>query len=188
MALGTDWTILNTSVFSGVSGWNKVHLRTYARLISQSIDNNSSVVEIKTTTWSDTSGYTSYQTYFTASGCTTYNPGYWSWATSEKIVIDRNGDQLITYQHNDDGTKSVSGTSTGVAGGMGASTSHTWSFDLPSIPRASVPTMSSNDLTVNVTARQFLIVGNKDAGEIQARFEHFEDDDDANQIGCFMID
>lgn len=153
MELTTSYQLIG----SGAKSY--VRYRTYAKLNSQSIDNNSSNVNIKMVTYATSSGVSAYPYSFQTSYCTGQSgSGTWYYSTSEEIVIE----QEVTFTHNEDGTLSVSGTSVGVGGGV-YDASYSWSFSLPSIPRASVPTMSTNDIIVNGTGSTIIYTNRKTA-------------------------
>ena len=144
MALGGSWT----TIASGSQTINGATLTYYidAYLSSQSIANNQSLCGTRARTVF--SGYymQSYGYNFTATGCSSKSgSGLYSF-TTETVLTGS-----TTVNHNADGTGTlyVSGVCQG--SGIGLNISVSGSVSLPTIPRASKPTVSSNPLTIGNT-------------------------------------
>lgn len=153
MELTTSYQLIG----SGAKSY--VRYRTYAKLNRQDYDTNKSYVNIKMVTFATSTGVSAYPYSFQTSYCSGQSgSGTWYYSTSEEIVIE----QEVSFTHSEDGTLSVSGTSSGVGGGV-YDASYSWAFDLPSIPRASVPTMSTNDIIVNGTGSTIIYTNRKTA-------------------------
>lgn len=144
MALGNTWT----TIASGSQTINGATLTYYidAYLSSQSIANNQSVCPIRARTVF--SGYymQSYGYNFTATGCASKSgSGLYNFKTETVLTGS------VTVNHNADGTGTLSVSGVCQGSGLGLNISVSGSVALPTIPRASKPTVSSNPLTIGNT-------------------------------------
>lgn len=144
MALGNQWT----NIASGSQTINGATLTYYidAYLSSQSIASNQSVCPIRART--AFSGYymQSYGYNFTATGCSSKSgTGLYSF-TTETVLTGS-----VTVTHNADGTGRLNVSGVCQGSGIGLNISVSGSVALPTIPRASKPTVSNNPLTIGNT-------------------------------------
>lgn len=144
MALGNQWT----NIASGSQTINGATLTYYidAYLSSQSIASNQSVCQIRART--AFSGYymQSYGYNFTATGCASKSgSGLYSFTTETVLT----GSTTVTHSADGTGRLNVSGVCQG--SGIGLNISVSGSVALPTIPRASKPTVSNNPLTIGNT-------------------------------------
>lgn len=144
MALGTSWTTIG----QGSQTINDATLTYYieAKLSSQSIANNTSTINTRARTVF--SGYymRSYGYSFSCTGCTTKSgTGLYSF-TTETVLTGS-----VTVSHSSTGTGTLSMSGSCVGSGLGLSISASGSIALPTIPRASTPTFSSDPLTIGST-------------------------------------
>lgn len=116
---------------------------------SQSIENNTSNVTVKVQVWRTNTGYSTY-----GSGtCYTYVDGSWY---SQAITPSQHFEyysytevynRTFTISHNADGSKNLQ-TDAYIVHDMFSSTDQGWSYALPTIPRASQPTLSATTFTM----------------------------------------
>ena len=139
MALGTSWTQIASRSFS-VGGYNYTAY-VYAKLHgSQDVAANKSYVDLELrinfSVW-----LASYNTDFYISGTGWIGYAYREWSAGTYTIASGQ----ITVNHNDDGTGSFSATGGFEFGGMGvgATTFDSGSVSLPTIPRASVPSINT---------------------------------------------
>lgn len=156
--LSTDWKLLNDKTVS-YGPWSG-KFKLYAKIVSTDIANNRTKVaydwDFETTAGYSASSYDA-QDYVTAAGWNSAE--YRTYSGSGNL---RHGEEWIT--HNADGTKSSSCSGRTRMGGIGVDTD--WvsaSFDLPRIPRASVPTCSPNPLTVGSSGATLTVNTNRKA-------------------------
>lgn len=143
MALGSNWT----NIASGSFSMNGATLTFYidAKLNSQSIANNTSTIGTRMRTELSAGGYMGGSGYsFSCTGCSNVSGSGVYWYSTETI-----GTGSVTVSHNDDGTKtfSMSGTCTNTYLGMNISVSG--SVVLPTIARASKPSVSAASLVLD---------------------------------------
>ena len=145
MALGNTWTTISSGSFS--SGGATLTYYIEAKLNSQSIANNTSSISTRARTVF--SGYfmSSYNVHMSCTGCTPYdgnNSTIYYFGT--RTVLEGG----VTVTHNADGTGrlNMSGACTG---NLGMNIQLSGGVDLPTIPRASKPTYSTNPLTIGQT-------------------------------------
>lgn len=156
--LSTDWKLLNDKTVS-YGPWSG-KFKLYAKIVSTDIANNRTKVaydwDFETTAGYSASSYDA-QDYVTAAGWNSAE--YRTYSGSGNL---RHGEEWIT--HNADGTKSSSCSGRTRMGGIGVDTD--WvsaSFDLPRIPRASVPTCSPNPLTIGSSGATLTVNTNRKA-------------------------
>jgi hypothetical protein len=150
MTLTTSYQLVKQAYLGnqGYSGGD-IYLRTYAKYSSQSIDNNNTVVQVQTRiqsggTWWASSG-TGHTT--TANGTSksgndlTYSGSMWPKGERTIETLE------VTVGHDTDGTKSISVNSYFHSDPWEWSANAGDTVDLPTIPRATVP-------TVNYTTRE----------------------------------
>lgn len=142
MALSNNWT----NIASGSQTINGAKLTYYidAYLQSQSVANNQSVCVIRARTVFSGNYMQSYGYNFTATGCTSKSGSGLYNFTTETVL---NGSTTVTHSADGTGSLSVSGVCQG--SGLGLSISVSGSIALPTIPRASVPTVSTSAITLN---------------------------------------
>lgn len=136
--------------------WNTtntyIKYRVVTDLISQDINANTSYVRVRLEAWR-TNNYT---TYGTGTGCVRVNGGEYCDAITSSQQITLNSytilsDEYVVVGHNSDGTKNLT------CGGyftINAPVSGGWneySFDLPTIPRASSVTATNSDIEAATT-------------------------------------
>ena len=156
--LTTSWTLLKEKSVS-YSPWTG-KFKLWAKIVSTDIANNRTKVaydwDFETTAGYSASSYDA-QDYVTAAGWNSAE--YRTYSGSGNL---RHGEEWIT--HNADGTKSSSCSGRTRMGGIGVDTD--WvsaSFDLPRIPRASVPTCSPNPLTIGSSGATLTVNTNRKA-------------------------
>lgn len=150
MTLTTSYQLVKQTYLGnqGYSGGD-IYLRTYAKYSTQSIDNNNTVVQVQTRiqsggTWwaSSGTGHTTTANGTSKSGNDLTNSGN-MWPKGEKTIETLE----VTVGHDTDGTKSISVNSYFHSDPWGWSANAGDTVDLPTIPRASSP-------TVNYTTRE----------------------------------
>lgn len=125
----TSWTTIASKTYKTGNLTAKFLLQ--ARLISQSIANNSSVIQTRLRSEANSSSYGGYPYKFTCSYCTSKS-GDSTWTIeTENILVSPNK----TANHNADGTKSLSLSATAVITGMGMNISLSGTATLPKINR-----------------------------------------------------
>lgn len=144
MALGNTWTTIGSGSFT--SGGAVLTYYIEAKLNSQSIANNTSSISTRARTVF--SGYymQSYGYSFSCTGCTTKSGSGLYNFTTETVLT---GSTTVTHSADGTGTLSMSGACVG--SGIGMNISVSGSIALPTIPRASKPSVSPNPLTVGNT-------------------------------------
>lgn len=142
------------TTFTGTFSGHPFQLRLIVTLVSQSVANNTSTLTwnlaiVKTanfTPFNNSSSSFSGSVDSAISG--TYGPYSFNGAIGQTLVIG-SGTKVVT--HGTDGSKSISvSASTNAAATIGTA-SLSGSMDLPTIPRASVPTLSSSSFDAGAT-------------------------------------
>lgn len=143
MALGSSWTNIASGTFS--SGGATLTYTIQARLDSQDIAANKSVVETraKTAFSGNVMGGTGYE--FTCTGCTSKSGSGVYYYSNETVLKDGS----ITVTHTSDGTKSVTISGTCKNDYLDMDISLSKSVELPTIPRASKPTTNKTSVTLD---------------------------------------
>ena len=144
MALGYDWTNIAHSQFS--YGGATVHFWIDVKLNRQDLINNYSVVDtrLNSTLDGNSMGGSGYKFTLTGSGGTE-GSGVW-WFTNETILTGQ-----TTIYHNDDGTKNATFYASAYNGWLGINNNFNGNIDLPTIARASTPTVSPNPFNIGDT-------------------------------------
>ena len=144
--LGYDWTTIK----SGSTTISGAVLTYYieAKLTSQSVADNKSYISTRARTTLSGSMSTYYYS-FSCTGCTTKSDpgGTIRWYYGNETVLEGS----TSVSHNADGTGSLSMSGQCYGGGMGININISGSISLPTIPRASKPTVSKNSVTLNGT-------------------------------------
>lgn len=143
--LGTSWTTIGSGSFS--SGGATLTYYIEAKLNSQSVAGNTSSISTRARTVFSGYSMSSYNVHMSCTGCTPYdgnNSTIYYFGT--KVVLEGG----VTVAHNSDGTGSLS-MSGACTGNLGMNIRPSGSINLPAIPRASKPTVSSNPLTIGQT-------------------------------------
>lgn len=134
----TSWTTIASKTYKTGSLTAKFLLQ--ARLISQSVANNSSVIQTRLRSETNSSSYGGYPYKFTCSYCTSISGSTMWYLDTENILTSPNK----TANHNADGTKSLSLSATAVISGMGMNISLSGTATLPKINRIADLTSWSN--------------------------------------------
>lgn len=145
MALGNTWTTIGSGSFS--SGGATLTYYIEAKLNSQSIANNTSSISTRARTVFSGYSMSSYNVHMSCTGCTPYNGNNSTiYYFGTRTVLEGG----VTVTHNADGTGrlNMSGACTG---NLGMNIQLSGGVDLPTIPRASKPTYSTNPLTIGQT-------------------------------------
>lgn len=138
MALGTSWTQIGSQSFSVLGYDHTAYI--YAKLNRQDVAANKSYVDLELrinySVW-----LKCYNTDFYISGNGWIGYAYREWNAGTYTIASGQ----ITVSHNDDGTGSFSATGGYEYGGagVGATTFNSSSVSLPTIPRASVPSINT---------------------------------------------
>ena len=156
MALGTSWTQIASKGFTylGYSGTAYV----YAKLNRQDVTNNKSYVDLELrinhSVWVQ-----SYDTDFYLSGYGWLGYAYRSFDAGTTTIMS----SQITVNHNADGTGSFTATGGYEYKGIGidATQFSSSSQSLPTIPRASVPTISPNPITISSATNTITVATNR---------------------------
>ena len=145
MALGNTWTTIGSGSFT--SGGAVLTYYIEAKLNSQSIANNTSSISTRARTVFSGYSMSSYNVHMSCTGCTPYdgnNSTIYYFGT--RTVLEGG----VTVNHNSDGTGTLS-MSGACTGNLGMNIHLSGSIALPTIPRASKPTYSTNPLTIGQT-------------------------------------
>ncbi len=155
--LSTEYQLLDeSSDYTFLSTYNgKVRIRLYARYSGQSVENNTSLVYVKLTRYLTGSSsqvkYSCYQKDATISGdlsATYSNSAYTSfYAGSEYTIIE----QAYTVNHNADGSKSLTLAASYDDSYISALSISSVTCTLPTIPRATTPTLDSPSIEIGST-------------------------------------
>lgn len=156
MALGTSWTQIASDSFTylGYSGTAYV----YAKLNRQDVTNNKSYVDLELrinhSVWVQ-----SYDTDFYLSGYGWLGYAYRSFDAGTTTIMS----SQITVNHNADGTGSFTATGGYEYGGIGIGATQftSSSQSLPTIPRASVPTISPNPIVLASVTNTITVATNR---------------------------
>lgn len=144
MALGYDWTnIANTDYWL-----NGAHVIFWidVKLNRQDLINNYSVVDTRLTSTFEGNYMRGYNYKFTLTGANDLQgSGLWTF-DNETIITGQ-----TTIYHNDDGTKNATFYASAYCGGIGLSKNFNGNIDLPTIARASTPTVSPNPFNIGDT-------------------------------------
>lgn len=128
----TSWTTIASKTYKTGSLSAKFLLQ--ARVVSQSVANNSSVIQTRLRSEANTSSYGGYPYKFTCSYCTTKSGSSMWYIDTENILTSPNK----TANHNSDGTKSLSLSATAVITGLGMNISLSGTATLPKINRLAI--------------------------------------------------
>lgn len=143
MALGYNWiNIAHIEIYRGAA---KVDLWIDAKLNRQDLINNYSVVDTRlNSTISGSLAGSGYKFTLTGSGGT---EGGGIWTFEDETILTGQ----TTIYHNEDGTKVGSATAYCYNGYWGISENFSGTFELPTIARASTPTVSPNPFNIGDT-------------------------------------
>ena len=158
MTLTTSYQLLDES-YLGNNGYGNVYIRLYGKYDSQSIVNNTTNVSFQARLYSGATWWASSGTYYnlTVNGSSTGNVSCNTssssmWPSGEATL----GTKTVPIPHNDDGTKSISGSALFNSSPWGWNNTASKTVDLPTIPRTSKLnsasiSISSNGGTVTIT-------------------------------------
>lgn len=158
MTLTTSYQLLDES-YLGNTGYGNVYIRLYGKYDSQNIANNTTNVSFQARLQNGSTWWASSGTYYniTVNGSSTGNVSCNTssssmWASGEVTLNTK----TVTVTHNNDGTKSISGSARFWSEPWGWDNTASKSVDLPTIPRTSKLnsasiSISSNGGTVTIT-------------------------------------
>lgn len=122
-----------------------------AMLVSQSTSANTSRVRVQL--YHTASGLSSYGRYYSATGCstigsTTDTSTLYNWYTAETVL-----DQYITLTHNSSGVYSATWSARAMTPGMGFDVTMSGNCTIPTIARASVPSVADFNIGSTMTIK-----------------------------------